>query len=227
MARALRRAATQRAFEPEAWAKQLASVPLLKSDLNALVLDYLVTEGFAEAAAAFAADVRAPARVEVALIDARTAAVAALRAGRAAAGAALLEASFPGILDGRPGLGFTLRVHALVEKILAKDLDGALALASPLSEEADGDSVRTAELERALALLAYEHPEGSPFAAVLSPAARAAVAADANAAALEAAGRSPSPRLPALLRALLASSAQLAAEATFPTAEAEVPQLRA
>lgn len=233
-----------RSYGAGEWSRLAASTPLRRCDLNALVLDYLVSEGHVAAAAAFAADTQPafsaaapgdaaaaagvpPHSPDLALASARRAAARLVRAGDAAGAAAALEASLPGVTAQGTPAGFALRLRGLLQAVARGDVAAALAAAPGLGAEAGGDEARVDRLESALALLAYTNPADAeaalPGAAdMLGAQGVEACVREVRAAALAAAGRLPRPLLAGLLLDLAATHEALAAAGvTCPRASLE------
>jgi hypothetical protein len=98
----------------------------------------------------------------------------------------------PEVLEARPALLFALQRQRLIELIRAGDVAGALEFASEyLAPHAADNPAFLEEVERAMALLAWETPGEAPpgLAGLLAPAQRGAAAGELNAAILNAQGQ--------------------------------------
>merc|ERR1719319_784477 len=123
----------------EEWMERVGEVRVPRTAMNKLVMNYLVTEGFKDAAERFQEE-------------------AGVAAGQ----------------------------H-LIELIREQKVEEALKFAAEhLAERGEEDAAVLQELERTLALLAFEDPESCPFADLLAPAHRQQVASELNAAILRA-----------------------------------------
>lgn len=229
-----------------------------QEDLNAVVMNYLITEGYAKAAAQFQEESRTagehvdkastplfpphtrllpaptPAGLDLSTVGARMGVHQSVVSGDCGAAVEGCNALDPGLLEARRDLLFALHRQHLVELIRRGDVDAALSFAqeylAPLAQE----NVRVAcfcsfarlslltplpllakptqpefrpELERAMALLAFENEAQaaavSPaLAALWAPEARHLVASQLNAAILVSQGQESEPRLPGLLKRL-------------------------
>ncbi|GAA6001933.1 glucose-induced degradation complex subunit GID8 [Rhodotorula paludigena] len=182
---------------PEEWSKRLADVQCSKDDLNLLVANYLFTEGYLSAAENFARE----SGLSTSAVDASSAGAALGDVESIRARMDIRRAVLRGevetalnqvidldleILDLDPSLHFHLLQQHLIELIRAREIPLALAFAqnelAPLAEE---HPRFLKELERTMALLAFELPTMSvggadaaapPSAAGDEPAAAAAAA---------------------------------------------------
>lgn len=183
--------------------------------MNALVMNYLVTEGHAAAAETFAAESGTPgasqqriraasglalrrlpllraAGVELGAIAARMAVRAAVASGDVAGAIERVNDLDPDVLEQRPSLLFALQRQRLIELIRAGDVDAALEFAAEyLAPHAATDAAFLEEVEQALALLVFASPADAPqpLAELLAPSQRAAAAGELNAAILNSQGQ--------------------------------------
>ncbi|XP_015437481.1 PREDICTED: LOW QUALITY PROTEIN: glucose-induced degradation protein 8 homolog [Dufourea novaeangliae] len=144
--------------------------------MNNLIMNYLVTEGFKEA-----------------------------RNGRIQEATDLVNQLHPELLDNDRYLYFHLQQLHLIELIRTGRIEEALQFAQDrLSEAGESDDNILCELERTLALLAFDEPHKSPFSDLLHPTHRQKIASELNAAILKMEHReSTSPRLNNLLKMIL------------------------
>ncbi|XP_050497632.1 glucose-induced degradation protein 8-B homolog [Diabrotica virgifera virgifera] len=99
---------------------------------------------------------------------------------------ALINQLHPELLDNDRYLYFHLQQLHLIELIRNNRIEEALAFAqSHLSEAGEEDPSVLSELERTVALLAFEEPLSSPFGDLLAPSHRQKVASEVNAAILK------------------------------------------
>jgi hypothetical protein len=130
--------------------------------------------------------------VELASIGARMAVRAALVGGDVAGAIERVNDLDPDVLEARPALLFSLQRQRLIELIRAADVAGALEFAAEyLAPHAADNPAFLEEVERAMALLAFETPADAPggLAALLAPAQRGAAAGELNAAILNSQGQ--------------------------------------
>ncbi|GLV41372.1 Houki [Carabus blaptoides fortunei] len=168
-------------------------------------MNYLVTEGFKEAAEKFQMESGVGPTVELNSLDDRIRIRDAIQNGRIQEATALVNQLHPELLDNDRYLYFHLQQLHLIELIRADRVEEALAFAqSHLSEAGESDPSVLNELERTLALLAFEDPSASPFGDLLQPAHRQKVASEVNAAILKMEHQeSTSPKLSTLLKLIL------------------------
>lgn len=185
-------------------------------------MDYLVIEGYKEAAEAFSQEAGVSPGVELSTITDRMIIRQAIQEGdidEAMSGAAALD---PAILLSNPTLVFHLHQQLLIELIRAGKTGEALSFATTeLAPTAAGgpDSTHLAELEATLTLLAFDHPADAdecPVASLLLPSQRQKIASELNAAILANQNQETMPRLPGLLRKVLWAEKQLEENVRFP-----------
>jgi len=164
---------------------RLNNMPLNRSQMNALIMDYMVAEGFKEAANSF----KTEAGIEMAriagepenpeLLDERIRVRSAIEEGHITEAIKLLNEYYPELLDGNRVLYFKLQLQQLIELIRNQQVDDALAFAQD-QLSVDEDFLQLQELERTLALLAFDSPETSPYADLLQLAHRQQLASEVN-----------------------------------------------
>ena len=93
----------------------------------------------------------------------------AIQSGRIGEAISLVHELHPELLDDDRYLFFHLQQQQLIELIRERRIDEALRFASDqLAERGEEDPSVLEELERTMALLAFEEPINSPFADLLS-----------------------------------------------------------
>ncbi|KAL1479974.1 hypothetical protein MTO96_051428 [Rhipicephalus appendiculatus] len=207
--------ATPSAEEPNRteWLERLDGVHLHRTDLNRLVMDYLVTEGFKEAADKFRLEAGVVPPVPLDSLDERIRIRDCLQEGRVLEAVALLNGLRPELLDNDRCLLFHLPTAAPYRTHpRGAHRGGACVCPRPPQRvrrrEPSGRSRVLSELERTLALLAFEEPQSSPFGDLLHPSQRQKVASEVNAALLEDQSTTR-PQLSVMLRLLLWAQDQL------------------
>jgi len=236
------------AISPAAWDKKLNEVDVSKNDLNRLVMDYLVVEGYKEAAENFAREAGMSPQADYESIHNRMTIRNAIQRGDIEEAIERVNDLNPEILDNDPSLYFHLQQQRLIELIREKKIDEALLFAQEeLAPRGEEHPEFLSELERTMTLLAYdvdlgaleesmskngagaEEPaaeEGTPafIAALLHPAHRQSTAAQVNAAILTSQSHGPTPKLPNLLRMLAWGESLLKEKAEFSTLEMQIRQ---
>lgn len=185
----------------EDWMNRLQNTHVTRADMNKLIMNYLVTEGFKEAAEKFRLEAGVTPPVELDALDDRIQLRSLVQNGQIQDAITLINNLFPELLDNHRYLYFRLQQQKLIELIREKDVEGALQYAQThLSERVEENPEVLSELEKTLALLAFENPENSPFGELLHPSQRHKVASELNAAILEV---DATPHIASLLKLLL------------------------
>ncbi|KAJ3480714.1 hypothetical protein NLI96_g8152 [Meripilus lineatus] len=201
------------------WEKRLHDVDLSKQDLNQLVMDYLVIEGFKTSAEEFSKEAGLNAPVDLESIESRMTIREALQRGDVGEAITRVNDLNPEILDTNRGLYFQLQQQKLIEFIrqgrIAEALEFAQEELAPRGEE---NPEYLAELEKTMALLAFESSPSAPAAItdLLSPAQRMKTASAVNAAILESLSQGKEAKLVGLLKLLSWGESMLDERAHFP-----------
>mmetsp|Transcript_25910 Transcript_25910/g.28814 ORF Transcript_25910/g.28814 Transcript_25910/m.28814 type:complete len:268 (-) Transcript_25910:203-1006(-) len=182
-----------------------------KQCMNKLVLDYLVTEGYQEAAEHFKTESGTNLDDNFGSLHTRTAVRKAVHGGKIDDAIDRVNKYDPQVLDTRPELYFALQKQRLIELIRSGDVPGALMFAQQeLSTRAKLDPDFLQELEKTMALLAFENPlEQSPDAYLLQHSQRQKTASMLNRAVLDSEFKDEEPKLKRILQRLLWSQQQL------------------
>lgn len=156
-------------------------------------MDYLVAEGFKEAAEKFNLE----AGVEMsrltgtsgqeestALMDQRIEVRRAIEDGDILRATRLINKYYPELLDENRSLYFKLQQQHLIELIRKQKIPEALEFAQE-QLSVDEEHLELVEVERTLALLAFDKPENSPYADLLQTAHRQQLASETNEAILK------------------------------------------
>nr|CAG4652140.1 EOG090X0CTI [Triops cancriformis] len=189
----------------EEWLERLSGIHLHRNDMNRLIMNYLVTEGFKEAAERFAVEAGIKAPMDLETMEDRIKIRDAIQNGQVQEATALVNKLHPELLDSDRYLFFHLQQQQMIELIRAKNVEAALHFAQEHLSEIGGENPAIlAELERTLALLAFDEPEKSPFGDLLHTSHRQKVASELNAAILRAEHQEcTSPKLVSLLKLIL------------------------
>lgn len=167
----------------EEWVRLLDAKEIGRTSMNKLIMNYLVTEGFKEAAEKFQQESGVGPTVDLNSLEDRIRIRDAIITGQVQEATALINQLHPDLLDSDRYLYFHLQQLHLIELIRSNRVEEALAFAqSHLSEAGEDDPSVLSELERTVALLAFEDPLNSPFGDLLQPAHRQKVASEINAA---------------------------------------------
>lgn len=197
-------------------------------EMNKLVMNYLVIEGYKEAAEKFSGECGTAPGIDLPSIADRMATRVAIQRGDVQEAIERANALDPLILDENPRLFFHLQQQKLIELIRAGDVEAALAFAEKeLAPRGEENPEFLAELERTMALLAFEDKTACPVKDLLEPAQRQKTASELNAAILTSQCQEKDPKLPALLKVLLWAQEQLKERADFPVMDIEKAVLEA
>jgi len=191
----------------------------LYSDLNRLIMDYLVIEGFKTAAEEFGREAGMSSPVDYESIESRMNIREALQRGDVGEAITRVNDLNPEILDTNPALYFKLQQQKLIEFIrqgrIAEALEFAQEELAPRGEE---NPEFLSELEKTMALLAFESSPMAPpqIAELLSPSQRMRTASAVNAAILESLSQGKEAKLVGLLKLLCWGESMLDERAEFP-----------
>lgn len=117
---------------------------------------------------------------------------------------ALINSLHPELLDTNRYLYFHLQQQHLIELIRQRETEAALEFAqTQLAEQGEESRECLTEMERTLALLAFDSPEESPFGDLLHMMQRQKVWSEVNQAVLDYENRESTPKLAKLLKLLL------------------------
>lgn len=168
-----------------AFESRVSEVKSPKSDINALILDYLTMEGYPMAAAKFSKEANLQPQQEGASIKARQQIREHIHRGGIKQAIEALNDLDPEILDQDPRLHFALLRLQLVELIRScgdGDITPALMFATnQLGPRAPSHPDFMEQLEKTMSLLIFPHNDLKPeLAALLNPNLRRVVADDVN-----------------------------------------------
>ncbi|KAK1775723.1 CTLH/CRA C-terminal to lish motif domain-containing protein [Copromyces sp. CBS 386.78] len=154
-----------------AFETKVADVKSPKSDINALILDYLMMEGYPKAAEKFQKEANLKPRQEDPTINARQEIQHAIHVGNIQKAISDLNELDPGILDSDPHLHFSLLRLQLIELIRnARGYDPTAAInfaQEKLAPRAASNEQFLKELEKTMALLIFPPDKLQPDLAAL------------------------------------------------------------
>ncbi|CAH9093588.1 unnamed protein product [Cuscuta epithymum] len=201
----------------EEWEKKLNNVRIRKEDMNKLVMNFLVTEGFVEAAEKFRLESGTEPDIDLATITDRMAVKKAVQCGNVEDAIEKVNDLNPEILDTNPQLFFHLQKQRFIEMIRNGKVEEALDFAqeelAPRGEENQGF---LEELERTVTLLAFEDVTNCPLGDLLDISQRMRTASEVNAAILTSQSHEKDPKLPSLLKLLVCAQNQLDEKVAYP-----------
>ncbi|KAJ8761478.1 hypothetical protein K2173_001611 [Erythroxylum novogranatense] len=210
-------AASKKVFTREEWEKKLNDIKIRKEDMNKLVMNFFVTEGYVQAAEKFRTESGTEPDIDLATITDRMAVKKAVQCGNVEDAIEKVNDLNPEILDTNPQLFFHLQQQRLIELIrngkVAEALEFAQEELAPRGEE---NQSFLEELERTVALLAFEDASTSPVGELLDISQRLRTASEVNAAILTSQSHDKDPKLPSLLKLLVWAQKQLDEKAAYP-----------
>eukprot|EP00053_Salpingoeca_punica_P008178 m.73898 g.73898 ORF g.73898 m.73898 type:complete len:249 (+) comp14486_c0_seq1:119-865(+) len=203
----------------DTWTSKLDDVPVNRSQLNKLIMDYLVVEGYKDAAEHFQNESGEPTPVNLDAVQSRMKVRGAVQSGDVQTAIDLVNDLNPEILDTNSRLYFHLNLQRLIELIRGGNIEQAMEFAqaelAPLGEE---HAAFLPELEEVMALLVFSDrlDSKSPLGHLLDATHRQNVASELNAAILASQSQEREPRLPSLLKFLVWMQAKLSGHVRFP-----------
>eukprot|EP00064_Thunnus_orientalis_P022970 superscaffoldBa00008249_g23194 len=167
-------------------------------------LTFLSREGFKEAAEKFRMESGIEPSVDLDSLDERIKIREMILKGQIQEAIALINSLHPELLDTNRYLYFHLQQQHLIELIRLRETESALEFAqTQLAEQGEESRECLTEMERTLALLAFDNPEESPFGDLLNMMQRQKVWSEVNQAVLDYENRESTPKLAKLLKLLL------------------------
>ncbi|XP_057819449.1 protein GID8 homolog isoform X1 [Cryptomeria japonica] len=199
------------------WEKRLNDVKIRKEDMNKLIMNFLVTEGYVEAAEKFQLESGTEPDMDLGTTTDRVAVRTAIQYGNVEAAIEKVNDLNPEILDMNPQLYFHLQQQTLIELIRNGKLQEALEFAQEeLAPRGEENHDFLEEVERTVALLAFEDPSTCPVGEFLDISQRQKTASELNAAILTSQNHEKDPKLPNLLKMLIWAQAQLDEKLRYP-----------
>ncbi|KAI3868680.1 hypothetical protein MKX03_007480 [Papaver bracteatum] len=199
------------------WEKKLSDVKIRKEDMNKLVMNFLVTEGFVEAAEKFKMESGTEPDIDLATITDRIAVKKAVQCGNIDDAIEKVNDLNPEILDTNPQLFFHLQQQRLIELIRNGKVEEALEFAQEeLAPRGEENQTFLEELERTVSLLAFEDFSKCPVGELLDISQRLKTASEVNAAILTSQSHEKDPKLPSLLKMLIWAQNQLNEKSAYP-----------
>jgi hypothetical protein len=174
-------------------------------------MNYLVIEGYKEAAERFARESNATPGGELAAIEERMQVRSAIQRGDISGAVDRINDLDPELLDRHPRIAFHLTQQLMIEQIRKGDMDSALEYAqSELAPRAARHPEFLRELERTMTLLVMEKGD------LADPAHRVKIANEVNSALLAMQSQENASKLPILLRLLHHLQGTLGGRVSFP-----------
>ncbi|OQR76379.1 protein C20orf11-like [Tropilaelaps mercedesae] len=184
------KAKSQEVLSLKEWLDALGKIHIPRAGAARLIMNYLVTESFKDAAEKLREESGlslSPGNSDVsASLDERIRIRDAIHGGRILDARRLLDDLHPRLLSTDRQLLFRIQQQQLIELIRENRTEEALEFAQQeLAPRVEESSAPLVEMERTLALLAFDNPVSSPFGELLHVSHRQKVASEVNAAILE------------------------------------------
>lgn len=210
----------RKVYTKEEWERLLgpSKITLTKDQINGLVMNFLVIEGYRDAAESFAKETGVDPGVKLEVLTERTKIRTAIQSGEIEHAIEQVNDLNPELLDSNPKLIFHLKQQRLIELIREGNIDNALAYAQEeMAPRGEENPEFLEELERTMALLAFEDESRCPVNFLLSHSQRQKTAGEVNAAILTSQCQERDARLPLALKMMLWAQQQLSRQVKFPT----------
>jgi hypothetical protein len=197
--------ATQEERNDDKWISRAQKFKISRRLLDQVVMDYLVREGFKEAALNLASEANVtPPPYDTTLMDQQTAIRNAVEKGDIPQAMEMVNDLEPEILDSNPKLHFHLQQQRLLEYIKEGRIDQALEFAqTELSICGEEKPEILEELEKTMTLLALDRNAQVPFSEMLKPSQRSKVASELNAAIVDRQNTTVPDRLTTLMKLVM------------------------
>lgn len=192
------------------WEEKVKSYHLPRAELNKLVMEYMVKEGFKDAVLSFRAETGLDPGVNMAIMDDQIKIRDAVEAGSIQDAVELVNEVDPEILDTNSKLYFHLQQQQLLELIKTGDMERVLEYASTeLSARGEESPEFLDELEQSLSLLAFADTKTCPFAELLQPSQKLKLVSELNAALLGSQDQEATSKLGTLMKLVIWAQGQL------------------
>ena len=200
------------------WEEKVKAYHLPRAEINKIIMEYLVKEGFKEAVLSFQKESGVEPGVDMAMLDDQIKIRGAIESGAIQEAVELVNDIDPEVLDTNPSLFFHLQQQQLLELIREGKTEQVLKYAqSELSARGEENPEFLDELEQSLGLLAFDDAANCPFSELLQPSQRLKVISELNAALLASHDQEALSKLSTLMKLVLWSQDQLEKKGiTFP-----------
>ncbi|WOL01003.1 hypothetical protein Cni_G09716 [Canna indica] len=152
----------------EEWERELEDVKIRKEDMNKLVMNFLISEGFVEAAEKFRIESGTETNVHLSTTIDRIAVLKSVQAGNVVDAIEKVNVMNPEILNSNPELYFHLQQQRLIELIRDGEVSEALKFAQDeLVPICLNNQDYLEEFERTMVLLVFENIDDCPHSELL------------------------------------------------------------
>eukprot|EP00835_Amoeboradix_gromovi_P006873 NODE_924_length_3063_cov_0.274291.p2 type:complete len:220 gc:universal NODE_924_length_3063_cov_0.274291:2131-2790(+) len=140
------------------WLQAYHQVEINEQDLNRLILNYFVVEGYKEAATQFSKESMQPLRIDNVTMDIRMLIRDAIQTGKVEDAISMINDLDSDILECNTELVFLLQLQRLIEAIRGGNTDLALELAKHVAPLAESNNNYREELEHVMSCLVFKDP---------------------------------------------------------------------
>lgn len=199
------------------WAQGLKSTEVSSTQINQIIMNFLIAEGYQHVASRFQAESGTQPSVPLSSISNRVYIRNAIVDGKIAAATEAVNALQPGLLDSNPRLQFRLEQQHLIELIRNEQIDEAVAFAQlDLGPRAASEQDMLKEVEKCMSLIVFGNHLDSPSSSLLALEQRHLVANDVNEVILASQGEKKDSRLCCMIKRLPYEQKRLEKYASFP-----------
>ena len=199
------------------WSDTIKKMKISKLDLNKIVMNYLIVEGYKSAAEKFTQEWGIEDNMDFDLIEKRREIRILIQEGKIDEAIEMINDVNPEILDTNDELYFKLKKQKLIELIKNKHIEEALLFSQGvIAEKAAKRTEFLDQMEEVMTLLAFENPKESPLKNLVDSSSRQKLASEVNEAILTNQWVSSEVKLPFLLKMLIWSEKQLGKTLTYP-----------
>lgn len=210
-------ASSMKTISRSEWMESLQHVKINKTDMNKLVMNYLVIEGYKDAAEQFCNETGMSPFVDLAFMESRMKIRAAIQNGSIEEAIDLVNDLNSEILDTNPRLYFRLLQQQLIELIRHEKTAEALEFAQEeLAPHAEQNPELLDDLEQTMTLLLFDSNAPQSVAGLLDTNQRQKTASELNAAILASECQVQDPKLPNLFKLLIWAQNQLDERCHYP-----------
>lgn len=151
----------------EKWNDELSKIKINRDDMNKLVLNYLIIEGYKEAVLKFTKESNLSCEYDLSLLDKRMQIRTFIVNGQIDEAINQINNINSEILEKNPSIHFELEKQKLIEIIKSNKVEEAIAFAqNTLFPITVNNSKLLDELEKIMSLLAFDDIQSSPFKAL-------------------------------------------------------------
>ncbi|KAI8804988.1 CTLH/CRA C-terminal to lish motif domain-containing protein [Cladochytrium replicatum] len=217
MASSSEKSLAKKTISKDEWEARIMEVRISKTDLNKLIMNYLVIEGYKDAAEKFSLESGISPTIDLSSIENRMKIRNAVQCGNIDEAIERVNDLDPEILEVNRKLYFHLQQQKLIEFIRNGQINEAIEFAQEeLAPRGEENPEFLEELERTMALLAFEDHSASPVGDLLDNTQRQKTASELNAAILTSQCQEKDPKLPMLLKMLTWAQEQLDEKVVYP-----------